>query len=946
MLDSGTPPDSAFAGLRGLVTGPSSAYGRVASRLTDSDRPVPKIPGYVIREPLGQGGMGTVYQAVHAKLGKTVAIKVLRGGRDRGAVARFEREMMAVGRLDHPNVVRATDAGEAGGEPYLVMEYVPGTDFAKLVKSNGPLLPEVAKRYVAELAAGLAAAHAAGMVHRDVKPSNAMLTETGTVKLLDLGLALLPPAPVTDDLLPDRNVGTGLTLAGKAMGTKDYMAPEQQTNPRAADARADVYGLGATLWYLMTGSPPNAMKIEGPSPLPGGLLKADWLRFLAADPADRFGSVSEAGEFLRNRNRVPERRPNRRGARVSFVVAAAVLAGSATWATWPGPQAPDLVAEIPAEPLPGRLPFGPEVAGKLRADWAASINAPESVSFENGTTVSLIPPGEVGLSHECRTTITRPYYLATREVTRGQFRQFALETGYRTLPETDGLGGYYVDFNGPPGKKFLRGPQFNWLTPGHAGMTDEHPVTQIAWPDAVEYCDWLSKKVGRTIRLPSEAEWVWAARCGNATAMNENFEPGRQPWVIDEWYRANVGLPWAPKPVGRKVANPWGLHDMLGNVCEICADEYAELPAGQWTDYQKRGANHHGYHVMRGQTYYSVSPSMEDSRGRLESYGAEAGFRVLCEVGDPEPTRPNPIRATKPRPDAGSLPLSADDAGALQRRWADYLGLTTVATGGEFPSNADAPLKFTLALIPPGGPFTIRPGETASVSAPYYLGMTEVTVEQFGRFVASRTPPFKTTVEITGQGQLFFGDPAKLNRQRSSPELNWRNPGYAVVADLPVTYVSFEDAVAYCEWLSEKTKHRYRLPTVVEWKWACRAGTETKYYTGETYASTEPFEWLRTTAKMTPQRAGSKRANPWGLRDMIGNVMEMTGDRTNLPSRINSQYEYGKGLGTGHFYYVCGGSYVSLDTSPDPPIGTDGLYSLGVRAGTSRVGFRVLREIP
>jgi formylglycine-generating enzyme required for sulfatase activity len=662
VLDSGTPPDSAFAGLRGLAAGPSSAYGRLADTLTNRDRPVPSIPGYQILGPLGQGGMGTVYKAVHAKLGKTVAIKVLRGGRDRGAVARFEREMKAVGRLDHPHVVRATDAGEAGGEPYLVMEYVPGTDFAKLVKANGPLRPETAKRYVAELAAGLAAAHAAGMVHRDVKPSNAILTETGTVKLLDLGLALLPPAAPADDTTPDRTVGTGLTLAGKAMGTKDYMAPEQQTNPRAADARADVYGLGATLWFLLTGSPPEPARFHETLTFPGSLTKAEWLRFLASDPAERFGTAAEAAEFLFPRATLPSPRVVRPGARASLVAAVTIACVS----------------------IPG---------------WF----------------------------------ILRPHPPVT-------------EGGDRTVGS-----------------------------------------------DAV--------------------------------------------------------------------------------------------------------------------------------------------------VADPN-------RTTKMKPDGGVLPMSADEAEALQRRWADYLDVTTFATDGGPLTDRTKPLPFHLALIPPGGPFPIRGGETASVAKPFYLAPTEVTVEQFSRFVATRTPPFKTTVEITGKGQLFFGEPHKLNRQRLGPDLNWKNPGFDVSADMPVTYVSYEDATAYCEWLSATTKHRYRLPTVVEWKWACRAGTETKYYTGESIASTEPYEWLRSTAKMTPQRTGVKKANPWGLRDMVGNVMEMTGDRTNQPSRIDSQYEYANGLGAGNYHYVCGGSYVSLDDSRDPPIGSDALYTLGVRVGTSRVGFRVLREIP
>jgi WD40 repeat protein/CubicO group peptidase (beta-lactamase class C family) len=206
---------------------------------------------YRLLAPLGSGGMGMVYRAVHTRLDKEVALKVLPAERmrDPEAVARFEREIKAVGKLDHPNIVRATDAGEVGGTHFLVMELIDGIDLAHLVEKHGPPAVVDACELIRQAALGLEHAHAHGLIHRDVKPSNLLLSRAGQVKLLDLGLALLPET---------RSVPVGLTASGVVMGTIDYMAPEQADNPRALDARADLYSLGCTLYHLLTGRPPFA----------------------------------------------------------------------------------------------------------------------------------------------------------------------------------------------------------------------------------------------------------------------------------------------------------------------------------------------------------------------------------------------------------------------------------------------------------------------------------------------------------------------------------------------------------------------------------------------------------------------------------------------------------------------------------------------------------------
>jgi serine/threonine protein kinase len=231
---------------------PPGSVGSTSANQLESD-PVPqRLREYRLLEKLGEGGMGAVYKAHHERLDKIVAIKVLPSARLRSqeAVARFDREMKAIGRLEHPNVIRAYDAGEVEGIHFLVMEYLEGADLSLVVRRAGPLNVADACEVIRQSAVGLEYAHQQGLVHRDVKPSNLMLTTAGQVKLLDLGLAR-----VSHQSVPS---AAELTDTGQMMGTFDYMAPEQVIDTHRVDIRADVYSLGATLYKLLCGVVPFA----------------------------------------------------------------------------------------------------------------------------------------------------------------------------------------------------------------------------------------------------------------------------------------------------------------------------------------------------------------------------------------------------------------------------------------------------------------------------------------------------------------------------------------------------------------------------------------------------------------------------------------------------------------------------------------------------------------
>jgi serine/threonine-protein kinase len=267
------------------------------------------LGSYVLLERLGEGGMGAVFKARNRKFDRVVAIKLIRKERlnNTDSIRRFQREIRAAALLRHPNIVHALDADEAGGNHLLIMEYVEGIDLARLVKDKGPLSIPLAREYARQTALALAHAHDKGMVHRDIKPSNLLVTREGQIKLLDLGLVRWQTGADGDSF-------NTMTDSGVVIGTPDYLAPEQARRSHDVDIRADLYSLGCTLYFLLTGCPPFPGGTLGEKiahhlmeePQPVEQLRPDVPPYLAAvvrklmakKPEQRYQNPAETAEVL------------------------------------------------------------------------------------------------------------------------------------------------------------------------------------------------------------------------------------------------------------------------------------------------------------------------------------------------------------------------------------------------------------------------------------------------------------------------------------------------------------------------------------------------------------------------------------------------------------------------------------------------------------------------
>jgi serine/threonine protein kinase len=320
-----------------------------------------KLGPYIVTDWIGQGGMGHVYKGVHGVMGRETAIKVLPLHKATPeAINNFMREVRTQGQLDHPNLVRAYDAGRDGATHYMAVEYVPGTDLRRLVRSQGKLTQQQAASVILQAARGLDYAHKRGLIHRDIKPGNILVTSEGISKLSDLGLAGFVHDAANDP------------RAGKIVGTADYLSPEQIRTPGDITHTSDIYSLGCTLYYAVCGK----------VPFPGGSAADKAKRHLHDTPwHPRRLNVDLHEEFVEVVGDMMEKDPKARIQSAAEVVArleqfadAGTLLHTRTSITSPWSSAPLPSAPEDPEPEPAHDDDGGENSVGLSASAEGSAS--------------------------------------------------------------------------------------------------------------------------------------------------------------------------------------------------------------------------------------------------------------------------------------------------------------------------------------------------------------------------------------------------------------------------------------------------------------------------------------------------------------------------------------------------------------------------------------------
>jgi len=608
---------------------------------------------YDLSERLGGGGMGEVFLAQHRRMKRRVAVKVLavaRPDRDEARL-RFERETRITALLAHPNVVTAFDAREDAGLRYLVTEYMPGGDLGRYVRSQGPLSPAAACAAIRQAALGLGHAHEHGVIHRDVKPGNLLRDASGTVRVADWGLARIrsdPAATVPAESLTDH---------GSLIGTVDYLAPEQAQRPDRVGPAADVYSLGCTLFFLLAGRPPFAgggyidriaahrstpppdvreFAPEVPESLAGTIAT-----MLAKLPGDRPATMADVIAQL-HADAIPAAEVGKpRWSRRRLMIGGLALAVAAATSAWfmfgtkrDIESPPDGLRSLPIEDIEA-----------YRRDWATRSGAALELTDAKGMKYCFIPPGTfrmgsppdaiarfadprvetspnrrkwVEAETERLVSIRRPYYLGRTEVTHAEFEAFSKDTGHKTVAERYGGGWGFDEALG----KWQVGPKFSWRNTGDFRPLPDHPVANIAWEDAVKYCQWLttSAPAGIVVRLPAESEWEFAARAGQTG-----------PWIHGDdeselGKHAAFGNYALPRRTAERLPNAFGLFDMAGNLPEWCD------PNDPWAGESRCPPQ---LRPARGGGFYSPAAHVRTAAFQwLNPHTPDPGFRVLREIAE------------------------------------------------------------------------------------------------------------------------------------------------------------------------------------------------------------------------------------------------------------------------------------------------------------------------
>ena len=888
------------------------------------------IGSYFVLDKLGQGGMGMVLKAEHRVMKRVVALKVLSPAvtKTKDAVLRFQREVEAAARLTHPNIVAAFDAGEANGTNFLVMEYVPGDDLSSVVKKKGPLSVDQTVDCIVQAARGLEFAHNHGVIHRDIKPANLLLDTTGAVKILDMGLARIDSGDVATQ--------ANLTGTGAVMGTVDYMAPEQAVSTKHADARSDLYSLGISLWYLLTAK----AAYEGDSlmarllahrdqPIPSlravrkdvpESLEAVFRKLVAKNAAERYQTATEVIAALER---------CRTGATVKAVTVAEVETGADDFQ--------EFLQMLNAPTTGGRAPGAKPsmTATQTRAKPRASIASMDETMPQPSPSDTLAPPRKLRRTAK---PPAPPWYQTPRIMIGGGAAALVLlgviiititnKNGTKTKIEVPGdakvkittseiqnpkskiqnAAGWPAD---APSADFalefaLNAASYQLVEIPLASLNPNQPWTVEGYIRPVDQADhnqgtvvafsgetWCLDLNHWSMRLAERLIEVAPLSKSENVIASQQLPRGKRVHVAGVYDGKLARLFVDGKLIGSappKLLPKQNLGTLIfGSRFNGTMDEWRISKVGRYEKdfkppqrYQPDADTLALYHFDEG-----TGDVLKDSSGN-NHHGKIVGAKWVRADGKLMQRAGGWHVWPADAPPPAIAPFNAEQAQQHQVAWAKYLGVPVEYTNS---------LGMKFRLIPPGE---------------FLMGSTKEEGEASLVWVDPKNKPEIEILKGEAQHKVILTQPIYLGvnetTQANYEKVMGVNPStYAPmgfertkVAGIdtsrqPVEMVNWNDAGEFCSKLSKLEKvtpsnfktgetvfpHNgtgYRLPTEAEWENACRAGTTTKFWSGDKDEDLYRVSWLGTNSGARPHATGELKANPFGLYDMHGNVWEWVED--------------------------------------------------------------------
>jgi formylglycine-generating enzyme required for sulfatase activity/serine/threonine protein kinase len=913
---------------------------QAAELLSESGTPL-ILGDYVLQARIGAGGMGQVFKAEHRHMRRLAAIKLLPPAltKDEAAVKRFQREVQAAARLTHPNIVQTFDAGVQKGVWYLVMEYVEGRDLSALVKASGKLGVHDAVNFTLQAARGLAFAHGDGVVHRDIKPANLLLDAKGTVKILDMGLAridegdsqdhqltntgqvmgtvdYMAPEQATNThnadarsdvyslgcslfrLLTSENVYEGTTVVEKILAHISHPVPSLR------DRRPDIPEEIDRIFKKMVAKQPEDRHQTAAEVVKD--LEA-WMKGSGGDESSFATEDSKLHAFIQS-----VKTPGKSG-----VLASSSTKAAAATATVAAKAATKGVPDVTLSVQSGEIDTDPHTQRFTTSPVAAPSPAPKTKGGGRGK----IPmPVLIAAGGAAFLFLALGIWLIVRnkdgdEIARVQVPDGGTATVEAAPADKPPSLPTLESVSPPPAPPNTTPPK---PAPPPTPQGGTQAATTLRWPLAptkpedITWLQGLGDGVQITLRLGPNKEVTIdrddALPAGPATVVGVISIDGRKPGEETMNRLATLSdlevldVPWSKSKEAlwhvTKFAHLRWLRVSVG-ATDIDPAFFAALPALEHLVVNREGKLGWEAGVVQSKTIREISlyraalptdwspfasmPRLESvsiNNGNVEEFDRAAkqlaavapwvritdasSRNIVIDPTAPRPgsggVTPNPSVPAGPTPPPAIAPFNPAKAKAHQEAWAKYLGEPVEITNS---------VGMKLVVIPPGE-FTMgRKGEPAgeapvTLTKPFRIGAHEVTQGQWKAVM--ETEPWKGKQRDGSMPETLASDNA------------------------PASNVPWQSAVDFCKKLSEKERaagriqsdQEYRLPTEAEWEYACRAGTNTAYFFGDSEKEFDDDAWAQHNASQVgepyPHEVGLKKPSPWGLYDVYGNVSEWCGD--------------------------------------------------------------------